>query len=133
MERLRNSPIENLVWVCPIALAEIEWGLRATTTTNPERRARCRRFIEENVLDFVWPIDVTTRESYAHIMERIWSQHPPAFGADTQRHLSSLNVQVNDVWIAAVALEHGLTLLTTDGMATITECVSELDIENWLE
>ena len=133
MERLSNLPLENIVWVCPIVLAEIEWGLRITVTTNPQRRAECRRFIQESVLNFVWPIDETTGESYAKIMERIWRNHPPAIGTDTQVHLSSLNVQVNDVWIAAVALEHGLTLLTQDGMAIIKACVPEVDFQNWLE
>ena len=54
-------------------------------------------------------------------------------GTDTQKHLSALGVDVNDVWIAAVALEHGLTLLTTDRMETIRNCVPDLKVENWLE
>lgn len=132
IERLRISPVENIIWVCPIALGEFEWGLRITGTTDATRRAQSRRFIEEN-FDFVRPIDITTRETYAHIMEKIWRAHPPAIGRDTQVHLSSLNVQVNDVWIAAVALEHGLTLLTEDRMATIRQCVPEVNVQNWLE
>jgi predicted nucleic acid-binding protein len=67
-------------------------------------------------------------------MERIWRQHPP--GNDrikTQQHLSALGVDVNDVWIAAVALERNLTLLTEDRMDTIRNCVPEIRIENWLE
>ncbi len=133
MEHFRNCPPENIVWVCPISLAEIEWGLRITNTTDAQRRARCRRFIEDNALDFVRPIETTTRDTYADIMERIWRAHPPANGRiETQRHLSDLGVDVNDVWIAAVAFEHGLTLLTTDQMATIRNCVPEVLMENWL-
>ncbi|MGH9590782.1 MAG: hypothetical protein ACRD25_10315, partial [Terracidiphilus sp.] len=133
MEHLRNKPVENLIWVYPIALAEVEAGLRMTATTDPQRRARCRRFIEDEVAQFVHPIQITTRESYALIMERIWRVHPPAIGGDTQEHLSSLNVQINDVWIAAVALERGLILLTHDGMVVIRECAPELNFEDWLE
>lgn len=133
MERLRNTPAENIVWVCPIVLAEVEAGLRITADTNPQRRAQCRRFIEDEVAQFVHPIEITTREYYALIMERIWRAHPPEIGTDTQEHLSSLNVQVNDVWIAAVALERGLILLTHDGMATIRQCVPELVFQDWLE
>ena len=133
MEHFRNSPPENIVWVCPISLAEIEWGLRTTITTDAQRRARCRQFIEEYVLNFVREIGVTTRDSYAHIMELIWQAHPPAdAGVRTQRHLSELGVDVNDIWIAAVALEHGLTLLTEDRMDTIRNCVADVNIENWL-
>ncbi len=133
MERFRNTPHENIVWVCPISLAEIEWGLRTTNTTDPQRRAQCRRFIEDNALDFVRPIETTTRDSYADIMHRIWQVHPPAnVRIETQRHLSAHGVDVNDVWIAAVALEHGLTLLTSDRMDTIRNCVPEIAVENWL-
>ncbi len=118
--------------MCPVSLAEVEWGLRTTNTTDAQRRARCRRFIEDNALEFVQPIQTTTRDTYAEIMERIWRAHPPAIGQKTQRHLSDLGVDVNDVWIAAVALEHGLTLLTADRMDTIRNCVLEVVIDNWL-
>jgi predicted nucleic acid-binding protein len=119
--------------VCPVSLAEVEWGLRTTNTTDAQRRARCRRFIEDNALEFVQPIQTTTRDSYADIMHRIWQAHPPAsVRIETQRHLSDLGVDVNDVWIAAVALEHGLILLTTDRMDTIRNCVPEVVMQNWL-
>lgn len=133
MGRFRASPPENILWVCPISLGEVEWGLRVTATTDPQRRAASRQFVEDNVLDFVRSIETTTRDSYAEIMERIWRQHPPGnAGIPTQQHLSTLRVDVNDVWIAAVALEHGLILLTTDRMETIRACVPELTVENWL-
>jgi predicted nucleic acid-binding protein len=134
MKHLRDVPPDNILWVCPIALGEIECGLRITATTNQQRRAECRRFIEERVVSFVWPIDITTRDSYADIMERIWRMHPPGKGSiKTQHHLSSLSVDVNDVWIAAVAFERGLILLTSDRMEKIRQCVPEIKVENWLE
>lgn len=133
IESFRDHPPDNIVWVCPISLAEIECGLRITNTTDAQRRAACRRFIEDNALDFVHRIETTTRDSYAEIMERIWRAHPPAMGTDTQKHLSAVGVDVNDVWIAAVALEHGLILLTKDRMETIRNCVPDLRVENWLE
>jgi tRNA(fMet)-specific endonuclease VapC len=133
MAHLREVSPENIIWVCPISLAELECGLRITTSTDPQRRAACRRFIEDQVLDFVREIGITTRDSYAEIMERIWRTHPPANArVDTQRHLSSLGVDVNDVWIAAVALEHGLILLTNDGMNAIRACVPNMRVDNWL-
>ena len=132
MEHLRDVPPQNIIWVCPIVLGEVECGLRITNSTDDQRRAACRKFIEEQALDFVREINVTTRESYADIMERIWQKHPPAIGRDTQPHLSGLGVDVNDVWIAAVALEHGLILLTNDHMVTLRDCVPDLKVENWL-
>lgn len=134
MAHFRDLPPENIIWVCPISLAEMECGLRITTSTDVQRRAACRRFIEQNALDFVHEIGVTARDSYAEIMELIWRAHPPANNKiKTQQHLSSLGVDVNDVWIAAVALEHGLILLTNDQMTTIKNCVPQITFENWLE
>lgn len=132
MERLRNKPVENIIWVCPIVLAEVEAGLRMTADENPQRRVQYRRFIEDEVAQFVHPLEITTRGPYALIMERVWRAHPPAIGTDTQQHLSSLGVHVNDVWIAAVALERNLILLTHDAMATIRDCVPELIVQDWL-
>jgi tRNA(fMet)-specific endonuclease VapC len=132
LAHVTNNPVENILWVCPVSLAEVEWGLRTTNTTNPQRRTRCRQFIEDNMLTFVHPIAITTRESYADIMHRIWQANPPAIGQRTQKHLSHLGVDVNDVWIAAVAMEHGLVLLTADRMDTIRGCVPEIIIQNWL-
>jgi len=133
MGHLGERPPENIIWVCPIVLGEVEAGLRITNPTDPARRAACRRFIEEEMLDFIWAIETTTRDSYAQIMERIWRAHPPAsVRVDTQRHLSEFSVDVNDVWIAAVALERGLILLTDDRMDTIRTCVPELAVDNWL-
>jgi predicted nucleic acid-binding protein len=120
--------------VCPIALGEVEWGMRTTNTTNPELRAKCRRFIEENMLEFVWYIETTARDSYAEITHEIWQSHsPPSANVDTQQHLSRLGIDVNDVWIAAIALERGLILLTKDQLYPIRNCVPEITIQNWLE
>ncbi|MDE3179708.1 MAG: PIN domain-containing protein [Acidobacteriota bacterium] len=134
MEHFREAPPENIIWVCPISLGELECGFRITNDAQPERRRACREFIEQKVLDFVWEIGITTRDSYAQIMDQIWRQHPSAGrGVETQQHLSALGVDVNDVWIAAVAMERNLILLTNDRMQTIRECVPEIRVENWLE
>lgn len=133
MARLRERPVDHILWVCPISLAEIECGLRITATTDPQRRAACRRFVEDEAMGFVFPIAETTRDSYANIMERIWRTNPPGSGQiRTERHLVDLGVDVNDVWIAAVALERNLTLLTADAMNIIRACVPELRFDNWL-
>ena len=78
MAHLRETPPENIIWVCPISLGELECGFRITDNPEPGRRDACRAFIEQNVLDFVREMGITTRDSYAHIMERIWRQYPPA-------------------------------------------------------
>ena len=133
LARARKEPVENTLWVCPISIGEVEWGLCSTSTTNQARRDACRRFLATEVLQFVWEMRATTGVVYGDVMRRIWEKHKPASGrVETQAHLSSLGVDVNDVWIAAVAIEHGLTLLTSDRLDTLRECVPELKVDNWL-
>jgi len=133
VERNRARPVENIIWVCPISLGEMECGIRITNSTDFARRSACRKFLQTEALDFVWPIKDTTRISYADVMEKIWRKHPPPNRkVDTQAHLAAFGVDVNDVWIVAVALEANLTLVTSDQMATIRDCVPELRVENWL-
>lgn len=132
MQRMRTTPADHLIFVCPISVAEIEWGLRISDGGEDEMRAATRRFLEDTILTHVFPIDVTTRNSYAEIMERIWRARPPA-KPGTQRHLTDIGVDINDVWISAVALERNLTILSEDGMRVIRECIPELRFQNWLE
>ena len=46
--------------------------------------------------------------------------------------MSALGVDVNDIWIAAVAVERNLVLLTEDRMDVIRVCVPEIRFDNWL-
>ena len=50
----------------------------------------------------------------------------------TQKHLTDIRVDINDAWLAAVALTHNLILVTDDNISVIRACVPELRVENWL-
>ena len=131
MARVRAEPMENLIWVCPISLGEVEFGLRTEGAADPERHAACRRFINKT-LQFVHDIKATTMYSYAQVVQQICQKNRRTRGS-MRAHLFQLGVDVNDVWIAAVAIEHNLILLTSDKMKTIRDCVPELRVQNWLE
>lgn len=81
---------------------------------------------------FVLEIDENTREWYAEIIGRIWRYYPPPqANTRTEAHLNRLGVDINDVWIAATASKHNLTLLTTDNMNVIKEATPRLSFDNW--
>jgi len=136
MAKANANPPECLVWICSITLGEIEASHRGmTVTTNEVAREEYVRRLHDKLDTFRVDISEFTPSYYGEIMGRIWQKHPPSPKTKTERHLIDLGVDINDVWTVAVAWEHGLTLLTTDGMACIKEVVTkdEVQFDNWLE
>ena len=132
LDRLNGKPHEWLTFACVITLGEIDAGHWMTTTTHQLKREAYERCVNE---DFV-PIDITitTRSYYGRIMGKIWENHRPARGKDTERHLVENGVDINDVWFVACAWEHNIIAVTNDSMAWIKEAVAgEVRFENWLE
>lgn len=133
MAKLDKVPPETLVRVCTVTLGEYESGLRMTEDRDPERRRRCRAFIDRELRPYALDITVQTSLYYATIMEQIWQRRPPPHGGrSTAEHLRQNGVQINDLWVTAVAFERGLTLLTTDHMTAIREAAPEVVFETWV-
>jgi len=133
MARLRKVTPDTLIRVCAVTLGEIEAGLLMTDTTNQQRRDEYLSFVIEELLPYCLDITQTTRFTYAEIMARLFRANPPAKSdLRTDVHLASLGVDINDVWICAVAWEHGLTLLTQDKMKQIRSVVPEINVESWI-
>ena len=117
--------------VCTVTLGECDAGLLMTTTTDQSKRDSYRAFVIETFHSWAIEITVSTASVYAEVMSRIWRKHPPPPGRQTEAHLLGLGVDINDVWVFSVAYEHGLTLLTTDRMDVLKECVPEVKTDNW--
>lgn len=90
------------------------------------------RIITQELLTFAVPVDDRARFEYGQTVESILRKYPKTPNARTEAHLVSVGVDMNDVWIASVALQHNMTLLSADGMAKICECRPDMRIENWL-
>ena len=125
----RNAQIR----ACVITLGEIEAGHQMTQSTDQEKRDEYTKFVNREFVPNALGITASTRFHYADVMGRLWEAHPPPRGVKTERYLvSKFGVDINDVWTIAVAIEHGLTLVTQDRMPEIRAIVPELDVENWL-
>jgi tRNA(fMet)-specific endonuclease VapC len=132
MEALSKIPDESVLRVCAITVGEIEAGHRINPTTNQARRDEFNAFVVRELHPYTIPLTLTTRIRYGEIMDRLWKKYRPPEGRRTELHLaSSVGIDINDVWIVAVAWEHNLTLLTTDRMEKIRELVPEVQFENW--
>lgn len=133
MAKLRTIPADTQIRVCTITLGECEAGHKMTTSTDIGKRNSYRSFVIETFHHLALEIDISTALVYAETMSRIWHKHPPARGTiRTEAHIVSMGVDINDVWLFAVAWTHGLTLLTTDNMSVLRECVPDVDVNNWL-
>jgi predicted nucleic acid-binding protein len=132
MERSRGVPSGSPVRVCSITLGELEWGHLVTTTSDEAKREKHRKFVINRLYPFAYSVTRHSGDKYAEILRRIWEKHRPRPKIGTQRHLSDLGVDVNDVWIVAVAWEHNLTLLTNDRMPVLREVVgNDVEFDSW--
>lgn len=131
LEHADAENVENLLWVCSLTVGEIESGLLTADPPDEAKQRECRKFLYGTALQFVHEVRVTTGPVYADVLAKILKKHP-RHGVKTQKHLTSIGVDVIDLWICAVAIEHNLILLTDDAMATIRACVPELRTDNWL-
>lgn len=120
------------IFASVISLGEVEAGHAITNSTNLDVRTQFESFIQNEFYPNALPIKRTTRIYYSMVMEKIWSEFPPSSKTQTESHLRSIGVDINDVWIVSQAIEHNLILATTDSMKSIKKSVGNLvDFENW--
>jgi predicted nucleic acid-binding protein len=130
--KLDSMPTNTLVCTSAIVLGEMSAG-HHMTAGDLQRRHQVRQFLNIWVIPYVVAVSATTENYYGQIIGRLWKIPPlPKKGTDTDAHLVSLGVNVNDVWIVASAWEHNLILLTSDSMTNIRNVTSEVTFENWL-
>ncbi len=86
------------IHVSPVMLGELWAGFRKGTRTEENARM-LRRFLKSPRVEVI-PITAETAECYAHILDSLRRAGTP--------------IGVNDLWIAAGAMEHGLEVLTAD-------------------
>jgi len=128
---------ESQLRACAITCGELDGGHQMTATTNQARRTEYIKWFNETFLPNVLAVTATTRTHYGEIIAAIFTKYPKKKPKQkTERYLvETLGIDINDVWLAAVALEHNLVLVTQDGMDKIREAVAPkgLMIENWID
>ena len=81
-----------------IVIAELRAGFAVGTKARKNERA-LQRFLAKPGVDVLYAGDATTR-AYASLYRQLRTQGTP--------------IPTNDIWIAALVVEHGLTLYTRD-------------------
>lgn len=133
VDAINAMPVERGVWIATTTLGEIEAGHQMTQTTNLQRRAAFQAWVRSTFSHNKLEISQHTGRYYGDIIGRIFAKHPPSSNKiPTDQWLVSLGVDINDVWVVAVAWEHNLLFVTSDQMDTIREAVNgDVRFANW--
>jgi tRNA(fMet)-specific endonuclease VapC len=82
---------------------------------------------------YIYSIDPTTAEIYGNLKAAVFDRYAPKDKAQRRKtKITQLSIGENDLWIAAVALQHKLTLLTTDRDFFRIQAVQPFDLESWV-
>ena len=80
----------------------------------------------------IHPIDETTAEIYGNLKAAIFDRYAPKDRALRRRTtVTQLGIGENDLWIAAIALQYQLTLVTTDQDFQRIQSVQPFNLESW--
>jgi predicted nucleic acid-binding protein len=133
LKRLKETPENDLIWLSPIVIGEVEFGLRSAIRPDLEKQANTRAAVYSNYRWYSQPMEVTTGEAYGTLVAEIFRRYPKTDQSrSTQSHLTELQVDIHDAWLAATAITHNLIFLTADKMRVIRESAGDLRFDNWL-
>ncbi len=93
IDHLRNA---EEVFIPSIVMGELYYGARKSSRVK-ENIERIDEFVSNNV---ILNCDIETARSYGQVKEKLRSKGRP--------------IPENDIWIAALALQHGLMLISRD-------------------
>jgi tRNA(fMet)-specific endonuclease VapC len=133
------------IFICSATTGEIVYGLEVAPPPNNLLKQKEVHDILD-IFKVVLSIDKNIAANhYASLRAKIFNKYAPK---DSKQRAKSkyieewcdpttgktLGIDENDVWIAAVALAHNLTLVTADKMDHIVSVApSNLTIENWTQ
>jgi predicted nucleic acid-binding protein len=135
---------DTKIFLCPITVGEVEYGLRIAPYSSQEQHKLVR-----DVLSAFLFLDINrnlARDCYSDLRARLFNRYGPKNKKNRRNYnrrieewmepttSQLLQIQENDLWIASVAMAYNLILVTRDKMTAIKEVVGqELQFENWLD
>ncbi|MCG5061589.1 MAG: type II toxin-antitoxin system VapC family toxin [Limnoraphis sp. WC205] len=82
---------------------------------------------------YIYPIDETTAEIYGKLKAAVFDRYAPKDKSQRRRtNITQLGIGENDLWIAAVAVQHQLTLVTADQDFQRIQAVQPFNLESWV-
>lgn len=139
---LNNISKSSKVLLSPISIGEVEYGIRV----GPYEKEEHYESVRKTILAFQC-LDIDRNvafENYSTLRAKLFDKYAPKEkkGKSSKKRISEwfeptkdkdLQVDENDVWIAAVAMTYNLILVTNDKMTAIKNVIgSDLQFEDWL-
>jgi len=117
-----------------LAISAIIAGELSNMAARSERQRqnfeRVRLFISQT---FTYPITEDTAEIYSDLKAAVFDRYAPKDRKQRRRTtIDNLGIGENDLWIAATAIQHGLTLVTADRDFARLQPLCDLTLDPWL-
>ena len=114
---------------CVIVQGELMFMVEKSSQKEHNRR-QVRQLLERLT---VLQIDGETADIYGYLKALIVNHFGPKEKAKRRKvTIERLGFTENDLWIAAIAKRHGLTIVSADGDFERVKEVTDLVVENWL-
>jgi len=82
---------------------------------------------------YLYPIDETTAEIYGNLKAAVFDRYASKDKAQRRKtSITQLGIGENDLWIAAITLQHQLTLVTVDKDFQRIQAVQLFQLESWV-
>lgn len=82
---------------------------------------------------YIYAIDDTTAAIYGTLKAAVFERYAPKEKAQRRRtNITQLGIGENDLWIAAISLQHQLTLVTSDSDFQRIQAVQTFPLESWI-
>ncbi len=139
--KVNSLPKEAVIKVSAITLGEIAFGHHLTHSTDHQKREDCERFINVQFPKAqVISVTRSTRMYYGELKAKLFQKHPPKSTKENHPERCfdrvtgvELGIDENDLWIASLAIEHNLVLVTNDEMERLKSVGAPmgLTMEDW--
>ena len=125
-----NKIEDNIVAICVIIQRELI-DMAERSQRNESNLALVQNFLQGI---YIYPIDRTTATKYGQLKASIFKQFAPKEKNKRRKtKMINLGFDENDLWIAAVALQNNLIVVSSDSdFQRIKQVENKLAIESWV-
>ena len=120
----------NIVTICVITQGELI-DMAERSQRNKSNLALVQNFLQGI---YIYPIDRTTATKYGQLKASIFKQFAPKEKSKRRKtKMINLGFDENDLWIAAVALQNDLIVVSSDSdFQRIKQVENKLTVESWV-